>query len=474
MNVCKVLSSSCLVIASISVYADGVAILPNSYVPQGLQYYGSPAPAGAFFIPDNAATSSGPRVAVGDVSGDGVDDIVVAPASGAAKVFMYSGAGFATKQSFFIAGSIVNPSVAVAPSQPGRDARVVIGYGPTNAPIVNVFNGTTGVAMSSFYAFDPSFTGGVNVAAGDVSGDGVADIVAGQATGGGIVRVFDGVDFSLLRTFTPYSAFSGGISVAAGDVNGDNVCEVVVAPASGAGAVRIIDPATLNDVSSFFAFANTFAGGVNVASSDHDRDGFDDVVMSVKTGGPPQVRVFSPKKNVNLANFFAFDPSNQGGCCVGGSNHPTPRTTIRIPTSAPYYRGPITGISADVVVANPAGVPVSTQQKNLSADGRIELSVDFRGNLKVRVKPKGCLSKVVNGVASGGIVVLQNVPLVPGDCNGDNYVGTDDYLILNNAFDTSIGEPGFDPRADLDGDGYVGTDDYQIFNNEFDSTGQTF
>lgn len=474
MNAGKVLSSSCLVIASISVFADGVAILPNSYTPQEIQYYGSPAPAGAFFVPDNAATSSGPRVAVGDVSGDGVDDIVVAPASGAAKVFMYSGAGFATKQSFFIASSIVNPSVAVAPSQPGRDARVVIGYGPTNAPIVNVFNGTTGVAMSSFYAFDPSFTGGVNVATGDVNGDGIADIVTSQASGGATVRVFDGTDFSQITAFEAYASFTGGVTVAAGDVNGDHLCELVVGPNAGAQPIRVVTVPSLTETNQFFAFANSFAGGINVASSDHDRDGYDDVVMSVRNGGPPQVRVYSPKKNVNLANFFAFDPSNQGGCCVGGSKHPTPRTTFRIPTSASYYRGPITGISADVVVANPAGVPVSTQQKNLSADGRIELSVDFRGNLKVRVKPKGCLSKVVNGVASGGIVVLQNVPLVPGDCNGDNYVGTDDYLILNNAFDTSIGEPGFDPRADLDGDGYVGTDDYQIFNNEFDSTGETF
>lgn len=474
MNVRTLLCLSSLVWAGGAALADGVVILPNSFVPQTLQYYGTVAPAGAFFLPDNAAPSSGPRVAVGDISGDGIDDIVVAPATGASKVFEYSGSGFLTKQSFFIASSIVNPSVAVAPWQPGRDARVVIGYGPTNGPIVNVFNGTTGAAVASFFAFDPSFHGGVNVATGDVNGDGIADIVTSQATGGASVKVFDGVNFSLIKAFDGYASFTGGVTVGAGDTNGGNICEVVVGPTTGAQPIRVFNmpSATLN--SSFFAFADTFAGGINVATSDHDRDGFDDVVMSVRAGGPPQVRVFSPKKAVNLANFFAFDPSNTGGSCVGGSRHATPRTTFRIPTTASYYRGPSTDVNVDVDVATPSGEIVSVQKKNLLVDGTLEFQVDFRGNLKVRLKPKQCISRVVNGVASGGVVTLANVPRVPGDCNGDNFVGTDDYLILNSAYDSSEGEPGFDPRADLDGDGYVGTDDYLIFNGEFDSTGETF
>lgn len=68
-------------------------------------------------------------------------------------------------------------------------------------------------------------------------------------------------------------------------------------------------------------------------------------------------------------------------------------------------------------------------------------------------------------------VTELEVQLLNGDCNGDNYIGTDDYLILNDAFDTSLGDAGFDSRADLNGDGYVGTDDYLILNENFDLSG---
>jgi|GEM_PF-6811117 len=63
------------------------------------------------------------------------------------------------------------------------------------------------------------------------------------------------------------------------------------------------------------------------------------------------------------------------------------------------------------------------------------------------------------------------VTLVNGDCNQDNYIGTDDYLILNDSFDLDEDDPQFDPRADLDMDDYVGTDDYLIISRNFDRSG---
>lgn len=64
-----------------------------------------------------------------------------------------------------------------------------------------------------------------------------------------------------------------------------------------------------------------------------------------------------------------------------------------------------------------------------------------------------------------------NFSLTNGDCNGDNYIGTDDYLILNSAFDTTPDDWLWDARGDLNDDGYVGTDDYLIINTNFDRTG---
>lgn len=418
----KTVQSFCLLVA-VAVpglaLADGVAILQNVGNPPTLQYYGFPG--SAFFTPDNAASGGGARVAVGDVDGDGVDDIVTAPIAGTTKVFMYSGVNFATKTSFPIASAIVNPSVAVAPIQPGRDGRVIIGYGPTNSPIINVFNATSGIAMATFFAFDPSFKGGVHVAAGDVNGDGIADIVAGHGTGGPVVKIFDGKDFTLINSFDAYSGgFTGGVTVAAGDVNGDHVCEVIAGPTTGAQPIRVFNPITGALVQSFFPFDPSFTGGVNVAASDHDRDGYDDIVMSVRGNGTPTVRVYSPKETVDLANFLADAPTYTGGTCVGGSIHRTPRTTFRIPTADIYYRGPVTQDTVDIQVFHPSGTLVSHQTKNLLGDGTVEFDCDFRGNCKARIKRRGCLSRVVNATASGRILTLPPISSLPGDCNGDN------------------------------------------------------
>ena len=111
---------------------------------------------------------------------------------------------------------------------------VITGAGPGSGPAVTVFDGFAGGALVAFLAFPPTFTGGVEVAAGDINGDGRPEILAVQGCGSGstpVVRAFDGRSGTLTREYAAAAAgASCGLHVAAGDVNGDGVADIVVDP----------------------------------------------------------------------------------------------------------------------------------------------------------------------------------------------------------------------------------------------------
>ena len=91
-------------------------------------------------------------------------------------------------------------------------------------------SGTTPTPLASFFAFSPSFTGGLNVALGDIFGTGGLDIIAGAGKGGGPqVIVVDGSQLSkipssgilpgaaILANFEAFlPSFTGGVYVSGG------------------------------------------------------------------------------------------------------------------------------------------------------------------------------------------------------------------------------------------------------------------
>src|SRR5262249_33708855 len=110
-----------------------------------------------------------------------------------------------------------------------------VGASAGGGPTVAVYRAGTGQYLYSFFAFDPNFTGGCRVALGGVHGDGIPDLLIVPGAGGGPnVRVFSGADGSLLMNFMAYDpTFTGGLFVAAGDLNGDGRADVITGPDAG-------------------------------------------------------------------------------------------------------------------------------------------------------------------------------------------------------------------------------------------------
>jgi hypothetical protein len=220
-------------------------------------------------------------------------------------------------------GTLTNTATATAPgdvfdTNPGNNTSTTtftvqptdltaVGAGVGGGPEVKVFN-ADGTQRFNFFAYDPSYLGGVTVATGDVTGDGVEDVVTGAANGSSHVKVFDGVTGAEIASFLAFPGFTGGVNVA---VAGG---QVVAGAGPGGGPIvngyHVTPGAGATPAFSFFAFDAAFRGGVQVGGSEQL------LVVGAGPGGGPHVKTFDPTNLTQLSSFFAFPPGSTDGVSV--------------------------------------------------------------------------------------------------------------------------------------------------------------
>lgn len=188
---------------------------------------------------------------------------------------------------------------------------------------VRVFDPGSNTPVFQFDAF-PGFQGGVRIATADVNGDGIADIVVGKGRGGNPqVTVFDGTDINnVLFDFEAFASnYTGGVNVAAGDLNGDGFADIICGMARNGSEIRSFSGKDLSPLlSPIVAFSSTLPGGVNLAVGDLNDDHRPDIVAASGKGGEPRVRVFSGLDGLQisgpLGDFLAFEATHKGGVSV--------------------------------------------------------------------------------------------------------------------------------------------------------------
>jgi hypothetical protein len=276
-----------------------------------------------------ASFTGGVRVAVGDVTGDGYPDLIAAAGPGGGpQVDVYDGQTGALVENFFAYDPGFAGGVYVAAGDVTGDGMddIIVGSGVGGGPEVGVFDGATGSRLGGFFAYDPSVRGGVRVAAGNVTGGSVDDVVTGPGPGGGPdVRTFafaGGTGEKLGGFYAFPGSFTGGVYVAAGDVNGDGTAEVVVGAGPGGGPQVVVADPTGNLLASFYAVPSSFTGGVRVATADLTGDGRDEVITGAGPGGGPAVSVFSLPGTDPVAAVFGFDAGQADGVFVAGTPKP--------------------------------------------------------------------------------------------------------------------------------------------------------
>ena len=179
--------------------------------------------------------------------------------------------------------------------------------------------------------FGEAYKRGLNLVVADFTGDGLNDVAVSKSFGTGAVKVYESTPaaatgpLTLLRSFVPFRAGTGGAAIAAADfgtvTNGrvvdalrqDAKAELVVASAAGmAPVVRVYDvlnsvPAVVDTIR---PFSGTASGSLSVTTGRVNVDSIPDIIVSQGRGGSSLVDVYDGRlgtpANARLARFAAF------------------------------------------------------------------------------------------------------------------------------------------------------------------------
>jgi hypothetical protein len=127
--------------------------------------------------------------------------------------------------------------VAVGDVLGDGDQEIVTVPGPGTSPLVKVFSGSDGALIGEFPATPATYRGGLSVAVGDVSGSGHDEIITANDRGAPRVSIFSGANGGIVSSFMAYEpGYHDGVNVAVGDLD-----QTISYPGSNPNLSQIVD-----------------------------------------------------------------------------------------------------------------------------------------------------------------------------------------------------------------------------------------
>ena len=204
--------------------------------------------------------------------------------------------------------------------------------------------------------FGSTYKGGVNVAVGDIDGDGSEETIIGAGKRGGPkVAVYDNSD-QLLSTFYAFPSDSPryGTDVATGDVDGDGNDELLtVSQLAASEMIAVYDFSAPNTFVKLAEFENPIDKNAfstsRITSLDINDDNIDEIVIGAGEGAQPDVAVLNQDGSVRTS-AMPYDARFKGGVDVAGISDGLGTEKLAV--------GPYTIGSSKVVLMNRDLLPV--------------------------------------------------------------------------------------------------------------------
>ncbi len=250
-----------------------------------LNSHGQPKFTPGFFAYDEIFRG-GINVACGDLDNDGFPEIVTAPqSSGGPHIRIFDRYGqpkftpgfFAYNES--MKGGV---NIAVGDIDGGGINEILTAPARGEEPIVNVFNRYGNKLDFEIYPFHPEFSGGVSLATADIDGDNTDELVMGVfSQDSSLIKVMRANESKqIIGEFYAFpKEFTGGIVVSRIDLDNDGIDEIMATANSGGGPhIRFFHANGDLIQKSIFSFENEFRGGSSIASGDIDNDGLEEII----------------------------------------------------------------------------------------------------------------------------------------------------------------------------------------------------
>ena len=271
-------------------------------------------------------TLEGYNLAVCDLGGDGIAEIILAGSKGyEPKVRILRGAG--TLMASFMAyheGFRGGVEVACADLDGDGTNEIITGAGPGGGPHVRIFDGFGQVKLNrGFFAYDMAERSGIKVAGADLDGDGKAEILTSSYVNGKHhIKVFSDAGQKLIKNIFPLSWQGENIlSIAGMDIGGDGRDEIVVGANYGSAPIVQIYSADGLMLNEFEAYVSGFRGGINVTNIDKDGDGKEEMVTGAGFMGGPHIRLLNAYgQEKGRKAFFAYNAIFKGGVSVASGD----------------------------------------------------------------------------------------------------------------------------------------------------------